>query len=257
MILDTLFIESLSNFVHGLSTAFFLYFGINLVFFRATNRPLFILGCLFCLWGVQDLKDLLLYIDTIGDSPYYSTILLSIDMWAVPLCALFLLEILSPGFATLRRVLLFELPLVLFTVVYIMTGLFEVYMSSVVYTTVVCALVVLFIIVRVRRYNRYMRDNYSYTERINVQWLMNSMAILAVCVCCLGCMFVRMSAIWAICFIIFRLLYCGQLFCIIVYVKNGFLRRKIWSRRKREYPVISFRRWEANSKSISERRNSI
>ena len=61
MILDTLFIESLSNFVHGLSTAFFLYFGINLVFFRATNRPLFILGCLFCLWGVQDLKDLLLY----------------------------------------------------------------------------------------------------------------------------------------------------------------------------------------------------
>ena len=62
-----------------------------------------------------------------------------------------------------------------------MTGLFEVYMSSVVYTAVVCALVVLFIIVRVRRYNRYMRDNYSYTERINVQWLMNSMAILAVC----------------------------------------------------------------------------
>ena len=181
MILDTLFIESLSNFVHGLSTAFFLYFGINLVFFRATNRPLFILGCLFCLWGVQDLKDLLLYIDTIGDSPYYSTILLSIDMWAVPLCALFLLERLSPGFATLRRALLFELPLVLFTVVYIMTGLFEVYMSSVVYTAVVCALVVLFIIVRVRRYNRYMRDNYSYTERINVQWLMNSMAILAVC----------------------------------------------------------------------------
>ena len=177
MILDTLFIESLSNFVHGLSTAFFLYFGINLVFFRATNRPLFIFWCLFCLWGVQDLKDLLLYIDTIGDSPYYSTILLSIDMWAVPLCALFLLEILSPGFATLRRVLLFELPLVLFTVVYIMTGLFEVYMSSVVYTAVVCALVVLFIIVRVRRYNRYMRDNYSYTERINVQWLMNSMAI--------------------------------------------------------------------------------
>ena len=181
MILDTLFIESLSNFVHGLSTAFFLYFGIKLVFFRVTNRPLFILGCLFCLWGVQDLKDLLLYIDTIGDSPYYSTILLSIDMWAVPLCALFLLEILSPGFATLRRVLLFELPLVLFTVVYIMTGLLEVYMSSVVYTAVVCALVVLFIVVRVRRYNRYMRDNYSYTERINVQWLMNSMAILAVC----------------------------------------------------------------------------
>ena len=96
------------------------------------------------------------------------------------LCA-FLVGDIVPGFATLRRVLLFELPLVLFTVVYIMTGLFEVYMSSVVYTAVVCALVVLFIVVRVRRYNRYMRDNYSYTERINVQWLMNSMAILAVC----------------------------------------------------------------------------
>lgn len=213
-------------------------------------------GVFFCLWGVQDLKDLLLYIDTIGDSPYYSTILLSIDMWAVPLCALFLLEILSPGFATLRRVLLFELPLVLFTVVYIMTGLFEVYMSSVVYTAVVCALVVLFIIVRVRRYNRYMRDNYSYTERINVQWLMNSMAILAVCllswlyVCTnvshLGDMFYYISStvLWA----------------VVLYYSL----RQEWIPQAQDmeseetgYPAISFRRWEVSSKSIYERRNSI
>ena len=33
MILNTLFIESLSNFAHGISSAFFIYFGINLVFF--------------------------------------------------------------------------------------------------------------------------------------------------------------------------------------------------------------------------------
>lgn len=52
MVLNTLFIESLSNFAHGLSSAFFIYFGINLAFFRGTNRPLQVLGYLFCLWGV-------------------------------------------------------------------------------------------------------------------------------------------------------------------------------------------------------------
>lgn len=121
MILDTLFIESLSNFVHGLSTAFFLYFGINLIFFRATNRPLFILGCLFAV-GCPRLERLVIvyrYYRRFSILFYYSFI----DRYVgVPLCALFLLEILSPGFATLRRVLLFELSLVLFTVVYIMTG---------------------------------------------------------------------------------------------------------------------------------------
>lgn len=49
MILNTLFIESLSNFAHGISSAFFIYFGLNLVFFRDTNRPLQVLAiCSVC-----------------------------------------------------------------------------------------------------------------------------------------------------------------------------------------------------------------
>lgn len=181
MVLDSLFIESLSKFAHGFSTAFFIYFGINLVFFRATNRPLRVLGFLFCLWALQDIKDLLLYVDSIGDSIYYSTLLLSIDMWAVPFCALFLLEILYPGFVTLKRVLQFELPLVLFSAIYAITGESEIYMASVGYTALLSVIVVIFIVSKVRKYNRYVRDNYSYIERINVRWLVNSMAILAVC----------------------------------------------------------------------------
>ncbi len=181
MILDTLFIESLSNFAHGLSTAFFVYFGINLIFFRETNRPLRILGFLFCLWALQDIKDLLLYVDAIADSPYYSTLLLSVDMWAVPFCALFLLEILYPGFVTWKRVLQFELPLILFSIVYAITGSFGVYWASIGYTALLSLVVVIVIVLKVRKYNRYVRDNYSYTEHINVRWLMNSMSILAVC----------------------------------------------------------------------------
>lgn len=181
MILNTLFIESLSNFAHGLSTAFFLYFGINLVFFRGSSRPLQVLGYLFCLWAVQDLKDLLLYVDSVSKSYYYSTLLLSFDMWAVPFCALFLLEILYPGFFSLKRVVQFELPLILLTAGFAATEMPLFYTGSVVYTALFCLVVVLFIVSKVRRYNRYVRDNYSYTERVNVRWLINSMIILALC----------------------------------------------------------------------------
>ena len=181
MILNTLFIESLSNFAHGLSSAFFIYFGINLVFFRGTSRPLQVLGYLFCLWAVQDLKDLLLYVDSVSESYYYSTLLLSFDMWAVPFCALFLLEILYPGFFSLKRVVQFELPLILLTAGFAVTGMPLFYTGSVVYTAIFCLIVVLFIISKVGNYNRYMRENYSYTERVNVRWLINSMIILALC----------------------------------------------------------------------------
>lgn len=181
MILNTLFIESLSNFAHGLSTAFFLYFGINLVFFRGSSRPLQVLGYLFCLWAVQDLKDLLLYVDSVSESYYYSTLLLSFDMWAVPFCALFLLEILYPGFFSLKRVVQFELPLILLTAGFAVTGMPLFYTGSVVYTAIFCLIVILFIISKVGNYNRYMRENYSYTERVNVRWLINSMIILALC----------------------------------------------------------------------------
>lgn len=181
MILNTLFIESLSNFAHGLSSAFFIYFGINLVFFRDSNRPLQVLGYLFCLWAVQDLKDLLLYVDSVSESYYYSTLLLSFDMWAVPFCALFLLEILYPGFFSLKRVVQFELPLILLTAGFAVTGMPLFYTGSVVYTAIFCLIVILFIISKVGNYNRYMRENYSYTERVNVRWLINSMIILALC----------------------------------------------------------------------------
>lgn len=181
MILNTLFIESLSNFAHGLSSAFFIYFGINLVFFRGTSRPLQVLGYLFCLWAVQDLKDLLLYVDSVSESYYYSTLLLSFDMWAVPFCALFLLEILYPGFFSLKRVVQFELPLILLTAGFAVTGMPLFYTGSVAYTAIFCLIVVLFIISKVGNYNRYMRENYSYTERVNVRWLINSMIILALC----------------------------------------------------------------------------
>lgn len=181
MILSTLFIESLSNFAHGLSSAFFIYFGINLVFFRDSNRPLQVLGYLFCLWAVQNLKDLLLYVDSVSESYYYSTLLLAFDMWAVPFCALFLLEILYPGFFSLKRVVQFELPLILLTAGFAATGMPLFYTGSVVYTAIFCLIVVLFIISKVGNYNRYMRENYSYTERVNVRWLINSMIILALC----------------------------------------------------------------------------
>lgn len=181
MILNTLFIESLSNFAHGLSSAFFIYFGINLVFFRGSSRPLQVLGYLFCLWAVQDLKDLLLYVDSVSESYYYSTLLLSFDMWAVPFCALFLLEILYPGFFSLKRVVQFELPLILLTAGFAVTGMPLFYTGSVVYTAIFCLIVILFIISKVGNYNRYMRENYSYTERVNVRWLINSMIILALC----------------------------------------------------------------------------
>ena len=181
MVLNTLFIESLSNFAHGLSSAFFIYFGINLAFFRGTNRPLQVLGYLFCLWGVQNVKDLLLYVDSVSESYYYSTLLLSFDMWAVPFCALFLLEILYPGFFSLKRVVQFELPLVLLTAGFAVTGMPLFYTGSVVYTAIFCLIVILFIISKVGNYNRYMRENYSYTERVNVRWLINSMIILALC----------------------------------------------------------------------------
>lgn len=181
MILNTLFIENLSNFAHGLSTAFFIYFGINLAFFKGVNRPLQVLGYLFCLWAVQDLKDIFLYVDSVGESVYYSTLFLSVDMWAVPFCALFLFEILYPGFFCLKRVVQFELPLCLFTLAFAVTGVSTFYVISIVYTALFCLVVVLFIVSKVRRYNRYVRDNYSYTERVNVRWLMNSMIILALC----------------------------------------------------------------------------
>lgn len=181
MVLNTLFIESLSNFAHGLSSAFFIYFGINLAFFRGTNRPLQVLGYLFCLWGVQNVKDLLLYVDSVSESYYYSTLLLSFDMWAVPFCALFLLEILYPGFFSLKRVVQFELPLILLTAGFAVTGMPLFYTGSVVYTAIFCLIVILFIISKVGNYNRYMRENYSYTERVNVRWLINSMIILALC----------------------------------------------------------------------------
>lgn len=103
-------------------------------------------------------------------------------MWALGVCAAYLIELVSPRWFTLRRVLALTLNFILLSVIYAITGSDLVFYIDLVYVVVFELALIGSILISLRRYNRYISDNYSNLERINVDWVYHVLIVFSVCV---------------------------------------------------------------------------
>ena len=129
-----------------------------------------LLGGVLLFWMLLHVKDLLLISAPLSD-PGLEQLCICIDMLAVPTCAFLLLELTCPGWFTWRRALLHEGPFLLLLLLYLFlpSGL-------VFYTDVLLALgyglgIIAWLFRTIPAYNRVLRENFSNTERLDLEWL--------------------------------------------------------------------------------------
>lgn len=175
------FFERIYYFSHGLCTMFFLMASFRLLRRYYSSRLHRVLGFVIAFWALLELKDLLLYLSDVLRGSYWANLLMMIDMTAVPACSYYLLELLSPGWLNAKRILSLGSLFVVLVAGYALTGsdgwLYAMYTYSVLYAITIVAVLV----IASHRYNAYLADNYSNTERLNVDWLRWATLLLAVC----------------------------------------------------------------------------
>lgn len=174
--------ERLSYLLQGASLMFFLFSSISLFQSEQPSRLKKALALVVLFFAVSEFKDILRIFPVITESAYAMRLLYSFDMWVIGVCATYFIEFVRPGWFTSRRAMLLSGVFVLFTIVYAITGSSAVLTAELIYVGVYCLTVLSVFGFLVVRYNRFIRNNYSNLERLNLNWLISVLVVFLVCI---------------------------------------------------------------------------
>lgn len=160
----------LHYFIQGLAVAFFTIMAV-LNLSQRNNRLRLILGAILAIWAVQHLVSTFFTEDSISSNRYYSSIINAFDMTAEPTCAFLLLELIRPGWLTWRKVWLNEIPFIVLGAVSVIVDNYYVYLSLTGFFVIYGVAVFIITLRGIPKYDRFLREHYSYTENVNLHWL--------------------------------------------------------------------------------------
>ena len=172
--------DSIARFINGMAFMFFAYISYRMLRDKNHTRIQSILGYLFIFWAALEAKDLFIDYNE-AQCSYQNNVLFFIDSWAVAGCSFYLLELVSPGWMNLKRMLSLLSPFMAITLLYIVSGWQMVFYLYILFILLYSGAIVLVVAYAARRYQKYIRNHYSYSENIDVAWLKKATVILALC----------------------------------------------------------------------------
>lgn len=162
---------NISAFLIGVATAFFAIFSLHILFWnRHRTRFQTVLGIIMAVWSVWCAKDLI----TTFPNMYREEVLrwiFIIDGWSALSYTVFIHEVVMPGWTTWRRLVLSALPFLAFTILYGVWPCTEVIYAYAAFLWCYAWAIVIVGWIKMQRYLRYVRREYSNIDCVDVLWL--------------------------------------------------------------------------------------
>lgn len=157
------------SYMFGLSTMFF---GMMAVFFWRKGERLHLLVALLMLTiALEYIKDFVMLESGLFSRPFYWDVMTAVDMVAVPMYAFVLTELVTPGRLTRASMIRQEIPFVILPAAYIITHWQWLFWALVGWAAVYGTFYLVWTAVNIPRYNRHLKERFSYTENVNLNWL--------------------------------------------------------------------------------------
>lgn len=162
---------NISAFLIGVSTAFFTIFALHILFWRKRRtRFQCVLGSVMAVWALWNLKDIVITFPGMYTPEVLNWIFI-IDAWSALTYTVFVFEAVMPGWTTPGRLSLLSLPFALFTLLYYIWPVQQVIYALTAFLWFYAWTIVAIGWVKVKRHIRYVRENFSNIDRIDVAWL--------------------------------------------------------------------------------------
>ncbi len=161
---------NLSTYFSGMATMYFIMLAAYVFVQPSRTRFQSVLGWTFVVWAVMNFKDIILSFPELYTRQVLNYIMV-VDGWTGILYTIFILELTAPGWTTWRKIALLSIPWALFTVAYVVWPTDGVLYAYVAFLWCYAWSIVVIAFVKVRRYLRYIRTNYSNIDDIDISWL--------------------------------------------------------------------------------------
>lgn len=171
---------ALSVFLSGFATAYFALHAYQLFRCEDCLRMQRVMACIFVQWALFNLKDFLLTIHDYND-PNIQNILVLIDGTSLIGYTCLVYELISPGWATLRKVLWMLAAYVPFFATYALwrhEGVIRCYMVCL---FLAGAIIFVLWLRKARYYARYIRESFSNIDEIDISWLRAVAWLFVIC----------------------------------------------------------------------------
>lgn len=172
--------KNIAYLTHGMALMFFMLASYNLFKLQKNSRLLKFLFYEFLLFLLIEIKDLIYINDALWDNDYVNHVFFSIDLIVVPVTIIFLFELITPYWVSLRKTLLIVSPSIILTLLYVFSDISSFYHILIVWSVVMgisSIIVVFFVSVQ---YDKIIERNFSYVENINIKWIRYTISALFV-----------------------------------------------------------------------------
>ena len=165
-------LEALAHFMRGATTMFFFFWSIILWKYRRRNCMMRLLNLSSILLAVCYLKDMVFLPYDWKYSEYLNDLAGIIDMVYLPVIARFFLEVANPGIVTNKQMYSAMACQAAFIPLYILFPHEEVCLAASILAYSISVTTFVYMHIFVIRYRKRMFNTYSYTERIDVLWVL-------------------------------------------------------------------------------------
>lgn len=154
-----------------------------LFWFRSRGRAKHMIAFIMLMIALQNVKDLaIIDTDNVYD-PSLSAIATCVDIIAVPIYGFILVELCRPGWIKTRWMVMTEVPFVVMSLLYVLTQNHLFYMLLWVLSLAYGLWCIVWMIHDLPRYHRWLKNEYSYQENINLHWLRGVTLLFFIILC--------------------------------------------------------------------------
>lgn len=167
-------------FLIGASTAFFAIFALHILFWRKRGtRFQTVLGSIMAVWAVWCLKDVVETFPGMYNDKVLNWIFI-MDAWSALTYTVFVFEAVMPRWTTGKRLSWLAVPFSVFTLLYYIWPVQQVIYAEAAFLWCYAWTIVFVGWVKVRRRIKYIHDNFSNIDHIDVAWLKSVFAFVIV-----------------------------------------------------------------------------
>lgn len=157
-------------FIYGMVAMF--YGLMSWIFWRKGQEMLYRLVTILMFVSVaQCVKDLFFIVNEAYWQPGMWRIMTAVDMIIIPIYGFILKELVTPGKLTWRNIIIHELPFIALPIGLLVTGLDLLFYINIGWAAVYGVWYLAWTLIQIPKYNKQLKDKYSYSENVNLRWL--------------------------------------------------------------------------------------